>query len=61
VKKRTRYRVEAPLFGVTVGDLISERDLPGCNIEALVEGGFLTAVADAQPSKMSKKEPEDGA
>jgi hypothetical protein len=61
VRKRTRYLVEAPLLGVTVGDVISERDLPGCNIGALVEGGFLTAVADAKPSKVIKKEPANGA
>lgn len=61
MRKRTRYRVEAPLLGVAVGDVLTERDLSGCNISALVEGGFLTVVADAKPSSRTTKEPENGA
>jgi len=59
VRGRKRYRVAAPLLGVQVGDVITDRDLPGCNIEALVEGGHLIVVTDTQPIKT--KEPDNGA
>lgn len=40
-----QYKVESPLVdGFAVGDTVSESDFAeGTNIEALVEGGFLSA------------------
>jgi hypothetical protein len=58
VKSRARYRVLAPLFGASVGDILTAQDLRGCNIAALVEGGHLAVVTDTHTTK---KEPRDGA
>ena len=60
MRSRKRYRVEGPLLGVQVGDVITDRDLPGCNIEALVAGGHVSVVTDTQPNKRNK-EPDNGA
>jgi len=59
MRSRTRYRVEGPLYGVQVGDVVTAHDLAGCNIEALLQGGHLTVATEPQP--INKKEPENGA
>lgn len=59
MRSRTRFRVNGPLFGAQVGDILTAQDLRGCNIAALVEGGHLTVVTEVQPIK--QKEPENGA
>jgi len=63
MKRKTRYEVKSPLYGASVGSVITADDLKGCNIPALVEGGHLAVVTDTKPTApiMKHKEPENGA
>lgn len=56
-----QYKVESELLdGFTVGDVVSEKDFAdGINIDALVEGGFLStnkskSSADKQPEPVKE-------
>ena len=44
-------------MGWPQGSVLSDGDLAGCNIVALVEGGHLAPVAPDVPKKMSKRTP----
>lgn len=47
----THYRVAGPLMGMATGDVVTDSDLQGCNIGALVEGGHLIVVPNPKRSK----------
>ena len=56
------YQVQSKRMAWPEGTVLSADDLAGCNIGALVEGGHLALVRQAQaapdvPQKMSKRRP----
>lgn len=53
----TKYQVISDrLDGKTFGDVVSETDLVGANIDALVEGGHLTPVVKTSKKDEAKAE-----
>lgn len=58
-----QYKIESPLLdGFTVGDLVSASDFAeGTNLDALVEGGFITlSKAKPEPKSELPKESTNG-
>ncbi|HEY7824562.1 MAG TPA: hypothetical protein VIG24_17100 [Acidimicrobiia bacterium] len=57
-----RYRVTSDRQPWKRGTVLGADDLEGCNIEALVYGGHLTAVVERKPRKVvvdTAEEPEE--
>lgn len=52
-----QYKVTSDLLsGHKAGDVVTEDDLPGANIEALVEGGHLGAIGKVSTLKTADKD-----